>query len=120
MSPDPYDSRLDKLFVKLKNAPIGVGMKSWQPLQLGSVLQSESNIQNMLDLDFFFPCTKSNVVGKERVQIQHILDVGFRLQDRTKSDVVENIRKTWAWSPINFFGPSYFPCNFHTKLYPIK
>jgi hypothetical protein len=37
-------------------------MKSWQLLQLGSVLQSESNIQNMLDLDSSFPCTKSDVV----------------------------------------------------------
>jgi hypothetical protein len=37
-------------------------MKLWQPLQLGSVLQSESNIQNVLDFDSFFPCTKSDVV----------------------------------------------------------
>jgi hypothetical protein len=51
-SPDPYESRLYKFSVK-----------SWQPLQLGSVLQSESNIQNMLDLDSFFPCTKSEVVA---------------------------------------------------------
>jgi hypothetical protein len=28
-------------------------MKSWQLLQLDSVLQSESNIQNILDLDSF-------------------------------------------------------------------
>jgi hypothetical protein len=38
-------------------------MKSWQPLQLDSVLQSESNIQNVLDLDSSFPCTKSDVVA---------------------------------------------------------
>jgi hypothetical protein len=62
MSLDPYKNRFDKLSVKSKNAPIGVGMKSWQPLQLGSFLQSESNIENMLDLDSFFPCTKSDLV----------------------------------------------------------
>jgi hypothetical protein len=38
ISPDPYESRLYKLSVKSKNSPIGVRMKSWQPLQLGSVL----------------------------------------------------------------------------------
>jgi hypothetical protein len=59
MSPDLYESRIYKLSVKSKNTPIGVHMKSWQPLQLCSVLQSESNIQNVLDLDSFFPCTKS-------------------------------------------------------------
>jgi hypothetical protein len=63
MSPDPYESRLYKLSVKSKNSPIGVRMKSWQPLQLGSILQSESNIQNVLDLDSSFPCTKSDVVA---------------------------------------------------------
>jgi hypothetical protein len=63
MSPDLYESRLYKLFVKSKNSPIRVCMKSWQPLQLGSVLQSESNIQNVLDLDSSFPCTKSDVVA---------------------------------------------------------
>jgi hypothetical protein len=38
MSLDPYESRLYKLSVKSKNSPIGVRMKSWQPLQLDSVL----------------------------------------------------------------------------------
>jgi hypothetical protein len=61
MSLDPYESRLYKISVKSKKAPIGVCMKSWQPLQLDSILQSESNIQNVLDLDSFFPCTKSDV-----------------------------------------------------------
>jgi hypothetical protein len=63
MSLDSYESRLYKLSVKSKNSPIGVRMKSWQPLQLDSVLQSESNIQNVLDLDSSFPCTKSDVVA---------------------------------------------------------
>jgi hypothetical protein len=63
MSLDSYESRLYKLFVKPKNSPIGVRIKSWQSLQLGSVLQSESNIQNVLDLDSSFPCTKSDVVA---------------------------------------------------------
>jgi hypothetical protein len=58
MSLDPYESILYNLSVKSKNSPIGVRMKSWQPLQLGSVLQSESNIQ-----DSSFPCTKSDVVA---------------------------------------------------------
>jgi hypothetical protein len=61
MSLHPYENRLYKLSVKSKNSPIGVRMKSWQPLQLGSVLQSESNIQNVLD--FSFPSTKSDVVA---------------------------------------------------------
>jgi hypothetical protein len=38
-------------------------MKSWQPLQVGSVLQFESNIQNVLDLDSSFSCTKSDMVA---------------------------------------------------------
>jgi hypothetical protein len=63
MSLDPYESRLYKFSVKSKNPPIEVCMKSWQPLQLGSILQSESNIQNVLDLNSFFPCTKSDVVA---------------------------------------------------------
>jgi hypothetical protein len=63
MSPDPYESRLYKLSVKSKNPPIEVRMKSWQLLQLDSILQSESNIQNVLDLDSFFACTKSDVVA---------------------------------------------------------
>jgi hypothetical protein len=63
MSPDPYESRLYKLSVKSKNSPIGVRMESWQPLQLSFVLQSKSNIQNVLDLDSSFPCTKSDVVA---------------------------------------------------------
>jgi hypothetical protein len=63
MSLNPYKSRLYKLFMKSKNPLIGVRMKSWQPLQLGSVLQSESSIQNVLDLDSFFPRTKSDVVA---------------------------------------------------------
>jgi hypothetical protein len=63
MSLDPYESRLYKLSVKSKNSPIGVRMKSCQPLQLGFVLQSESNIQNVLDVDSSFPCTKSDVVA---------------------------------------------------------
>jgi hypothetical protein len=63
MSPDSYESRFYKLSVKFKNSPIGVRMKSWQPLQLGSILQSESNIQNVLDLDSSFPCTKSDVLA---------------------------------------------------------
>jgi hypothetical protein len=46
-------------------------MKSWQPLQLGSVLQSESNIQNMLDLNSLFPCTKSDVVAWWRTLERH-------------------------------------------------
>jgi hypothetical protein len=60
---DPYESRLYKLSVKSKNSPIEIRMESWQPLQLGSVLQSESNIQNVLDLDSSFPCTKSDMVA---------------------------------------------------------
>jgi hypothetical protein len=63
MSLDPYESRLYKLSVKSKNSPIGVRMKPWQLLRLGSILQSESNIQNVLDLDSSFPCTKSDVVA---------------------------------------------------------
>jgi hypothetical protein len=63
MTLDPYEIRLYKLSVKSKNSPIGVRKKSWQLLQLGSVLQSESNIQNVLDLDSSFPCTKSDVVA---------------------------------------------------------
>jgi hypothetical protein len=63
MIPDPYEIRLYKLSVKSKNSPIGVRMKLWQPLQLGSVLQSESNIQNVLDLDSSFPCIKGDVVA---------------------------------------------------------
>jgi hypothetical protein len=63
MSLDPYESTLYKLSVKFKNPLIGVRMKSWQLLELGSVLQSEFNIQNMLDLDYFFPCTKSDVMA---------------------------------------------------------
>jgi hypothetical protein len=62
MSPDPNESRLYELSVKSKNHPIGIRMKSWQLLQLGSILQSESNIQNVLDFDSFFPCTKSDMV----------------------------------------------------------
>jgi hypothetical protein len=53
MSMDPYEIELYKIFLKFKNAQIGTRMKSWQLLQLGSVLQSDSNIQNVLDLDFF-------------------------------------------------------------------
>jgi hypothetical protein len=67
MSLDPYESRLYKLSVKSKNSPIGVRMKSWQLLQFGSVLQSKSNIQNVLDLDSSFPCTKSDVVAWWRI-----------------------------------------------------
>jgi hypothetical protein len=67
VSLDPFESRLDKLSVKSKNAPIGVRMNSWQLLQLGSVMQSESNIQNVLDLDSFFPCTKSDVLAWWRI-----------------------------------------------------
>jgi hypothetical protein len=67
MSPDPYKSRLYKLSVKSENSPIGVRMKSWQPLQLDSILQSESNIQNVLDLNSSFPCTKSDVVAWWRI-----------------------------------------------------
>jgi hypothetical protein len=63
MSLYPYESRLYKLSMKSKNPLIGVRIMSWQPLQLGFILQSESNIQNMLDLDSFFPCTKSDVVA---------------------------------------------------------
>jgi hypothetical protein len=67
MSPNPYEIRLYKLSVKFKKPPIEVRMKLLQLLQLGSVLQSESNIQNMLDLDSFFPCTKSDVVAWWRI-----------------------------------------------------
>jgi hypothetical protein len=61
MSSDP--KKVDFISLKSKNALIGVHMKSWQPLQLGTVLQSESNIQNVLDLDSFFPYTKSDMVA---------------------------------------------------------
>jgi hypothetical protein len=67
VSLDWFESKLDKLSVKSKNAPIGICMKSWQPLKLGSILQSESNIQNVLDLDSFFPCTKSDVMAWWRI-----------------------------------------------------
>jgi hypothetical protein len=67
MSLDPYESRLYKLSVQSKNPAIGVRMKSWQLLQFGSILQSESNIQNMLVLDSSFPCTKSDVVAWWRI-----------------------------------------------------
>jgi hypothetical protein len=63
MSPDPYENKLYKLSVKSKNPSIGVRIKLWQPLQLNSILQSESNISNILALDSFFPCTKSDVVA---------------------------------------------------------
>jgi hypothetical protein len=66
MSPDPYECRLYKLSAKSKNSPIGVRIKSWQQLQLDSILQSESNIQNVLDLDTSFPCSKSDVVVRWR------------------------------------------------------
>jgi hypothetical protein len=46
-----------------KQNPIGVCTKSWQPLQLSSIVQSESNIKNMLDLDYSSPCTKSDMVA---------------------------------------------------------
>jgi hypothetical protein len=65
MSSDP--KKVDFISLKSKNALIGVHMKSWQPLQLGTVLQSESNIQNVLDLDSFFPYTKSDVVAWWRI-----------------------------------------------------
>lgn len=38
---DPIESRLDKLYTKYLNAPIGVRMKSQRPSQVGTVLQSE-------------------------------------------------------------------------------
>jgi hypothetical protein len=67
MSPHPYEIQFYRLSVKSKNPLIGVRMKSWQPLQLGSVLRSESNIQNVLHLDSFFPCTKSDMVAWWRI-----------------------------------------------------
>jgi hypothetical protein len=60
---DPFESRLDKFSMKSKNALIGVRTKLWQLLQPSSILQSESNIQNVLDLNSFFRCTKSDVVA---------------------------------------------------------
>jgi hypothetical protein len=61
MSPDPYECRLDKVSIKYLNAQNGVQMKSWRPSQVNTFLQYESNIQNVLDLDSFFSCTKSDV-----------------------------------------------------------
>jgi hypothetical protein len=60
---NPYESTLYRLSVKSKNTPIGVRMKSWQLVQHGSMLQSKSNFQNVLDLDSFFSCNKSDVVA---------------------------------------------------------
>ena len=51
MIPDPLENRLDKLSRKYSNVQNGVRMKSWRLSQVVSVLQSESNIQNVLDLD---------------------------------------------------------------------
>lgn len=40
---DPSESRLDKLSIKCLNAQNGVRMKSWRPLQVDVVAQSESS-----------------------------------------------------------------------------
>ena len=66
MIPDPLENRLDKLSRKYLNVQNGVRMKSWQLSQVVSVLQSESNIQNVLDLDSSFPCAQSDVVIRWR------------------------------------------------------
>jgi len=63
LSPDPYETRLHKLSTKYLNVPIRVRMRPWCPSQVGAVLQSESSLQNVLDMDSFFPCTKSDVVA---------------------------------------------------------
>ena len=51
--PDLFESRLDTLSTKSKITPIGVRMKLWQQLQVENFLQSETNIQNVLDLESF-------------------------------------------------------------------
>ena len=53
MRPDPFESRLDKLSMKYLYAPNGVRMKSWQPSQVGAVLQSESNLRESFSLSVF-------------------------------------------------------------------
>jgi hypothetical protein len=50
---DPLESRFDKLSKKYTTDQNKVRMKLWQPLQLGSVLQSESNIQKRVGFGLF-------------------------------------------------------------------
>jgi hypothetical protein len=45
--PDPLESRFDKKYLNNQN---GVRMKSWQPLQVVSILQSESSLRDASSL----------------------------------------------------------------------
>ena len=45
------------------NAQNGVQMRLWWPSQVGTVLQSESSPQNVLDFISFFPWAKSDMVS---------------------------------------------------------
>jgi hypothetical protein len=60
---DPLESRLDKLSMKYLNGPIRVRMRPWRPSQVDAFLQSESSLQNVLDLISFYLWAQSDVVA---------------------------------------------------------
>jgi len=109
MIPDLLENRLDKLSRKYLNVQNGVRMKSWQLSQVVSVLQSESNIQNVLDLDSLFPCAKSDVVtwwrtleifalGPQSTSlVLHIFHVPSTLGiNKASISENENVQKSWC------------------------
>jgi hypothetical protein len=53
MRPIPLEALWNFLSNHIKNVPNGVRMRSWRPLQVGSVMQSESSAQNMFALISF-------------------------------------------------------------------
>ena len=63
MRSDPLESRLNKLSTKYLNGPIRVRMRPWRPSQVDVFLQSESSLQNVLELISFHLWAQSDVVA---------------------------------------------------------
>jgi hypothetical protein len=59
----PLEALSNYLSNDIKNVPNGVRMRSWRPLQLCLVMQSESSAQNVLALISFHLWAKSDVVA---------------------------------------------------------
>jgi hypothetical protein len=63
MRPVPLEALSNYLSNHTKNVPNGLLMRSWHPLQLRLVVQSESSVQNVLALISFHLWAKSDVVA---------------------------------------------------------
>ena len=97
MSPDPLENRLDKLSKKVLERP------NQSPYEV---------VATVAIWDYF----------AVRIQLPKrvVLGLFLSLEPKRRGGLVEDVRNTWIWSPINFINLPCFPYAIKPSLDPCK